>query len=260
MKKLSLFAAAILVAGSLLFTACNDDGGVGGGDSTAKTCKVSVVTDSDGETTTFTFDGNNLVKIVTKDGSDTYTTNFIYENGKLIRVEEDESTSYVLNYQGDDVNRVNITDYVDNELYGYILYNYANGKVSKIDVYESYEAPEKDTLVERYEITYNGNNIKQVDISELGDDGNLEQSGSAQLNSVDDKMNPFYKLPVMFSSDYDDISVLNQNNMTSVSLVTPFGPLPLTFSYEYNEHGYPTTIISTSLGESDTTTLTYNCD
>jgi len=257
MKKLHLYALALLVSGSMFFTACNDDTDPDGGDTTS--CKITTVTDSDGEVTTYTWDGDQLVKITIKDSTDTYITNFTYANGKLTRVEQDQNTTFEIIYTGDDVTRVNERDYLDNELYNYYTYTYSGGNLSRLDVYEVNEAPESDSLIEQYDLTFNGDNLSKVDMKELGDGGKLESLGSIQVTSTDDKMNPFYMMPTLFSDDYDDFSVLGKNNITAMSLVTPFGPLPFAISYEYNAEGYPVKVTTSALGETDESNATYDC-
>lgn len=259
MKKIHVYLLSFLVSGSLFFSSCSDDSTPGeGGSTTSKNCKITKSTDDDGETSTYTYDGDNLVKIETKDDFGTYTTIFVYENGKLKQVEEDMSTIFELVWSGDVVTRVNMKDYDDKELYGYIIYKRSGGKLNQVDVYEVNEAPESDSIVERYDITYNGSNVSKVEIQERGDAG-LESTGSISVTGVDDKNNPYYMMPTLFTSDYDDVSVLNKNNITSASLITPFGPLPFSVAYEYNADGYPTKSTSSALGETTVSTHTYDC-
>jgi hypothetical protein len=258
MKKIKIYFLAVLVSGSLVFSSCTDDSDP---DPTAgTTCKIMSSTDDDGETITYTYDGDNLVKIVEKDSFGSYTTDFIYEGGKLTSVEEDQNTTFEVIYNGSEVSRVNERDFTDKELYGYHIYTYSNGVVSKMEIFEVFDAPETDSLMEQYDFVYANGSLSKIDLQDRGDAGVMESSGSINITGVDDKINPFYLFPTMASSDYDDFSILMKNNITSATLVTPFGNLPFAISYEYNEHGYPVKSVSSVLGETSTTTITYNCN
>jgi YD repeat-containing protein len=257
MKKTNLFLLLTLISGSIIFSSCNDDTDDDPGVNNA--CKIMSSSDDDGETIAYTYDGDDLVKMVETDSFGSFTTNFLYEGGKLVKVEEGGSTIYEVIYNGSNISRVNIRDFTDNELYEYILYTFTNGVVSKMDLYEIDEDTQKDSITESYDITFNGDNLSKVDILELDDDGNLIASGSINVTGFDDKINPFYMFPTMASSDYDDFSFFSKNNITSASLVTPFGTLPFSMTYEYNAEGYPTKMVASALGETTTTTMTYDC-
>ena len=54
-----------------------------------------------------------------------------------------------------------------------------------------------------------------------------------------------------------------QDQVESIGIfygVTPFGPLPFSVAYEYNEEGYPTKITSSALGETSVSTVEYKCE
>jgi hypothetical protein len=255
MKKIHIYLLALLVFGSLFFSSCKEDS-----PEVTKSCKIQTTVDEDGELTTYTFDGNDLVKIVIKDDFGTYVTDFIYEGGKLKQVEEDENVIYEIVRTGGEVSKVNIKDYIDQELYGYLNYTRTNGKVTKLDVYEVYDAPESDTLIEQYLITYSGSNVKMFEILELGDSAKLESTETVSITGLDDKKNPFHLFPTLFSSNYDDPTILNANNLTSATSITPYGNLPYTIAYEYNSDGYPIKATVSELGETTVSTFSYNCN
>jgi hypothetical protein len=261
MKNLKNLLLAGTVCSMLVFSACTDDtvDPTDGGGST-KTCKVTKTSDDDGDVT-YTYDGDNLVKVVESDG---YSYDYNYVNGELTEIVEDDGSdtyTYKITYKDGKVSRVD--EYFGTDLEGYynVTWN-ADGTINMVDEYVALDPT--DMLFSSLTYTYEGGRITRIkEISDANDDGELKDADDDVLFYnilvVDDKKNPFYGLPT-YLIDFTDMLALTKNNINAASLESEGVTIPIAVTYEYNDDNYPTTSTAFAFGDSTVVNMTYMCD
>lgn len=257
MNKVYAFAA---ILGLLVFQGCKDDttdpiGGGGSGTNT-KTCKLIKTTSDDGSTTELVWVNNQLTKVIEKDSFDTQEMIFSYDGSKLLNV-VDGTDIYTMNYTGNNITSVLMTEDGENSMKSDVEYNTA-GKISKVSI--SYWDGTEWTLYETYELTWTGDNVtKSINKYDDDDDGTLESEASYTLSMYDDKMNPYYGLPLMWLN-LDSPLNYSKNNAGKMSGTLGGFPIEITQSMEYNSDGYPSKVTTTvPFFGTSVTTLSYNC-
>lgn len=262
MKNVKQLILAGIVCSMLVFGACTDDTvdpGDGGG-STKKTCKITKTSDEDGDVV-YTYDGDNLVKVVEPDG---YTYDYIYVAGQLTEIKEDDGIdaySYKIVYTDGKVSRVDMYTGTDLDGYYNVKWN-ADGTLNMVDEY-SKEDP-TDMLYSTLEYTYKNGRLEKIkEISDANDDGVLNDMDDDVLFYnilvVDDKKNPFYGLPT-YLIDFTDMLSLTKNNINAATLESEGIAIPISVTYEYNENDYPSKSTVFAFGDSTTIDMTYMCE
>ncbi len=259
-KKLVLMGA---VCSMLFLGACNDDTtDPVPGEGTTKNCKIASTSDEDG-TVMYTWDGDNITKVVEESDGETTTYNYNYEGGKLTEIVEDwdgDIVTYTIVYDGDKVSRVDVSE--DGEVYEYynIKWN-TDGTLMMVDNF--YKEDMADVLWSGIEYTYADGRLQEftetVDSDEDGDLDGDDEYTTYKIKAVDDKINPFYGIP-SYLMDFTDMLSLTKNNINAATIGNEDLELPITATYEYNSDNYPTKGSMNALGETLNIAMTYTCE
>lgn len=238
-KILMLVASCMLLI--LSFNACKDDEQTDPKpDDKPKetTCYLSGFSDEEGNLTIEYNNDNKIVKIKDEDGEYTIT----YDGAKMNKMDYTDGLSYSFVYTGNDITRVNSTNNGENN--GYYTFEYQNGNIVKIEEYEYYGS--SNELYQINEMTYTGNNLKSLMISNYDEDTEeMEVTLNMTDFKFDDKKNPLYDNKVLFYiTDLGLFLGFSQNNVTNVGVKSEFLPLPLpiTLNYTYTDKNYPKTV------------------
>ena len=185
---------------------------------------------------------------------------YSYNNGNLISV-ENYYEDYDFYYEGELVSHVEITrnleenhkevvyiKYMDNNIStithetkdGIVWleqkFIYSNNQLSRLEWYRKNE--ENELILRQYfDLTYENGNIITIEYTNVQSDGT--ENSSITHYVFDNKINPFKDDIAIYLFDGRINTFINRNNIlqegTSINYV-----------YEYNEKGYPTSIIYTS--------------
>lgn len=250
----------------MLLPACTGDDTepTPGGDTTTKTCKLMMTSTGDSSTVSMTYDGDNLVQVVEMDGSDKVTYDITWRSGRVVKIEEDEVgdvTTYTVESTDGNPTKVEISYEGEVEMYYNIKWN-ADNRLEKVEGF--YPDDMQDMLGERYTYTYSGGVLATIVSEEDGNDnGTLgemdDYTTTIEILTRDDKVNPLYGLP-LYLTDFEDILSFSKNNILTATYEYFGNKLPVSSSYEYNEHGYPTKATTNALGETIITTMDYVCE
>jgi len=252
-KKL-LFGVAVL--GLALFSSCSDDAVTPDPVITSSSCVIKTMVDSDGTTTTFTFDGAKLTKVSEKDAEGTDDYIYSYTGEELTEIKLDDET-YKITYTGGKVSRVDVFDGADLYTYYNISLN-GDGLPSTIDVYYP-DGMGNDQYTESLSYTYgNGNCTAMIVSIDTDDDGKLDYTYSYKFSSFDDKTNPHYKL-INFLVDYENPLIFCKNNMLSGTIEAGGDKTALTATYKYNSNNLPSEMVVSFDGSPTTINYTYDC-
>ena len=206
--------------------------------------------DSD-ETNNTPSDNILLKKTIYTEGSNTQTTDYFYENNKLLKIKETETGSFnyihYLNftYQGDKIIKMEEKDENNNSTGYYTLYNYTNDKLTQAIEYYNNQISE----------TRNYNHISNSLITCTNDNGNTysyyfdsnfnmireEYSASHYTISTYDNYNNPWKNIVGFKA----ISIegfftgFRNNRLTHSETINGQTSIIDNVSYQYNSQDYP---------------------
>jgi hypothetical protein len=256
MKMNKRILALFVLSSAFLITACKDDtiDPIPGGGN-AVTCQLLETKTDDGSTSTYTWDGDKLVKLTEKDSFGTWNVTFIYANDMLSEIVDGDVVSKITNSNGN-VSKIEVFD--NGDLWEVYDITYANGKLDAVNHFDVDMGT--NILYETYKFTWTGDNVTKI-VNNYDDDGDgtLDTEVTTSLTSFDDKINPYYGMPIVWL-DLDNLFSFSKNNMTSGTYGTDQGVIALTNSIEYNEHKYPTKVDSdlTFFGKT-VTTFTYDC-
>ena len=269
MKILKRITFGLGIASLMFFQACTDDvvdpnnNGNGGNNNggTNKTCKITKAVADDGTEETYTWDGDQLVKLVEVDSAGTIEYNFNYTGGQLTEIVEGTNTSYKMSYTGNKITSVEYSE--GGALMTVSKINYNNeGKFNTIEDYEIDGGQE--VLAQRYTYMYTDSKLKKINIlTDLDGNGDLNEDDdlltTMEVAALDSKKSPFYNLPTVWM-DFADFRALFENNVNAM-IITIFGiPVPFSSTYEYNEHNYPTKANFVANGETTVMDITYSCE
>ena len=233
-----------------LFSSCEKDEGTSDGTADCKiqTMSFTVPGDSQGYDIEFTYDGSErLVKVV--------------------KTEYDIGDPYVVTYDieygsGNLVNRITSTS-----SFGYgNVYNFF-GADGRIDSVSTHGVPHAETwTLRQMKFHYDGDKITEMvsyrydaqsgnyipsTTSFIWEGENLIQAGN-QTFTYDDHPSALRHVGLAFA-EYESYAILSKNNLTSYN----YGGGERTFSYTYNDNGYPATMNN---GFNDgTVVFDYNC-
>lgn len=263
MKNVKQLILTGTIGSMLVFSACTDDTvdpNTGGGSTTEKTCKLTKTSDEDGDVV-YTYDGDNLVKVVEPDG---YTYDYNYVSGQLTEIVESDGSdtyTYKIAYTDGKVSRVDMYSGADLDGYYNVKWN-ADGTLQMVDEYITDDP--KDLLYSSLEYTYKNGRLEKIkEISDANDDGELNETDDDVLFYnilvVDDKKNPFYGLPT-YLIDFTDVLSMTKNNVNAMTLESQGVAIPISVTYEYNENNYPVKSNVYAFGDSTVVNMTYMCE
>jgi len=255
-----LFMAAALGA-VMLLPACSDEEPAPGGDATKKTCKLLMTSTGDSSTVSMTYEGDNLIKVEEKDGSDMTTYDITWRTGRVVQIDIDQDGDKVtLKIESTDGNPTKVEEVINGEVEFYysITWN-SDNRLEKVEGF--YPENPDDMLAERYTYMYDGGLLSKLITEEDGNDNGIlgemdDYTTTIEILTRDDKTNPLYGLP-LYLTDFEDILSFSKNNVLTATYEYFGNKLPVSSSYEYNEHGYPTKATTNALGE---TIITYSCE
>src|SRR6056300_1472864 len=111
-----LFMAAALGA-VMLLPACSDEEPAPGGDATKKTCKLLMTSTGDSSTVSMTYEGDNLIKVEEKDGSDMTTYDITWRTGRVVQIDIDQDGDKVtLKIESTDGNPTKVEEVINGEV------------------------------------------------------------------------------------------------------------------------------------------------
>lgn len=245
-----LFFVAAL---SMLFFAACETESVDGGDTTTMK-KLKTMTFSNGQTVSFTWDGELLTNIrydVVEAGSP-YSFNFTFTYGDLKPIRmvcDDEEEGFSCDYVWENGLLIKQVMNEDDET-TIVNYIYDGGKISKVVVEGEVN----------YFFSWTGDNVSDIQIKGIG----YDYVDSWSL-TYDSHTNPIY-VPTfgvdMIGSDWFDVFLMpwSVNNITSIRNVWNEdgyeGEETTTYTYTYDSDGYPLTLTSNGSGD-DVVVVTY---
>lgn len=222
---------------------------------TGQNCVLKTTTDQDGDKVNYTFDGGKLVQVEEKYQSGSTIYNYVYTSGKLTEITSG-TESYKITYTGSVVSRVDVYDGAD--LYEYYKVSFdGSGKLKKVEGY--YLDDTDEVLFESYTYTYSGDNVATiVNTIDTDDDGSLDTDITTTISGYDDKVNPYYGLPV-YLTEFDNPMHLSKNNPTGGKINVLTDETIFTISYTYNANKLPVSMTSKMGSSSFTQENTYDC-
>ena len=134
----------------MLLPACSDEEPAPGGDATKKTCKLLMTSTGDSSTVSMTYEGDNLIKVEEKDGSDMTTYDITWRTGRVVQIDIDEDGDKVtLKIESTDGNPTKVEEVINGEVEFYysITWN-SDNRLEKVEGF--YPENPDDMLAERY--------------------------------------------------------------------------------------------------------------
>jgi len=235
---------------------CSDESTtpIDGGGSSKAACKLLSV-ESDGETSSFTWDGDRVTKLTESDSFDTYEILFNYIDGKLDEI-IDEDEVYKMIYTNEKVSSIELR-YLG-EVESLYELTWSGDKLTEV---KHYDMQDMKTLYETYVYTWSGDNVSKM-VNDYDDDGDgtLESNLTIDVSSYDDKNNPYFGLPLMYLDFENPLSYSKNNGLKATSTYDGI-PLNFTQSIQYNSDDYPAKIETTiTLFGTTTSTFSYSCN
>jgi len=190
------------------------------------------------------YSGNIISKLVAEDGSDIDEYRFVYSNGKVSKIENWD------NYSG------TAGEFV---LYAYTSFTWSGDNIVKeegFDVFE--EGGRKLPKTNRFF------NARMSRILKLNPNSRLAETKSySSTYTYDSKQNPLMGSAFMFIDL--DASTMGKNNPLTVSEIEYYDggtyTYNSTYSYEYNDKGFPTKVTNVDEdGDDQITFIEYNCN
>lgn len=268
MKKGIIICLCVAVAA--MFSACNKNDGVY--EPAKKIQKIYTVND-DGEKVlaeAWHWDGNTLTSIDRYYEALTFTDQFSYDTkNRLVAIDNIDSHTDIT-YDGNELDEIKVyaKGLTPGELLAKYDFEYKGNKISKIEIEMTYMwdknktdgllrylLPEVVPAVNQFVkkcpndaknekismlLTWNGNNVKSMDISITGF---MPVSETVDL-TYDNKNNPFYGMVSQMGSEVVNNFFLNKNNvLTMTTRIGAVQDMNVEYTYEYDGK-YPTSVTS----------------
>jgi len=200
------------------------------------------------------FENNKIIKRESYDkDSLKQTSNFIYSNNRIEKIETILKYPFTEEYQYDDngkvIKRIEFDD--NNELEEYDCYFYEHDRLTNRKVYRADSVLKRDHY---FEYDANGNNTKRIEYSlNIDTIPNILKYSSTTYMQFDNMNSPFRNIPSFIA-----LQNFYFNNPTYYQIVfDDSSTYTIERSFEYNELGYPIKDVSVWLESGDTTIREY---
>jgi hypothetical protein len=190
--------------------------------------------------------GYLIKKIVSDNGS---VENYSYDGNKLLRISYEDGTGIVLTYTGDLITKAELNDSNNNFTGEYQTMSYLNGRIVQKNFYNN------NILFSKYDYTYNidgtrtktTTNYKVLNFSNAGTSVSKEyfDAGGNIIKDVmgtysyDSKNNPHKNITGWIIAEGSGTEKINNLLMETSGAI-------YTYNYEYNDQGYPISLIMTT--------------